>query len=326
MSPRETPNLRHTFVVKNTTDRQIRILKETHSCTCVSATLSHKVLAPRESAELTLVTRLPQDYTKQTIASVLETDHPEAPKLTYQLVFESYPDIRVVPDRFDISRETGEGEIEIFALPQSKSFPTLVNTESPNDLIVDISPEPQEDALPGGVRRRRFKFWISRQRESKPAGPTLQNVTFGLSTGEARSVVVACEDEAFLESVPSYLNFGLIQSTETKKQLRLMVRSKSRSEFKVLKAAPDVAFLKIHPSEGALPTAAAEKHLFDIVLDSSPESLAGQPISGLITINTDVEECKSLSIQWAYFPAGTLGNRAGIGSTPVSSVPTARRQ
>jgi len=97
-----TPMLVHEFRVTNTTGKAVRILNETHSCTCTSVAFAPKQLAPGESAPLEVKVRVPDGYSERKIHVTLKTDHPKFPSWTYEVQFVSYPEARIVPDRIEL--------------------------------------------------------------------------------------------------------------------------------------------------------------------------------------------------------------------------------
>lgn len=95
-------SLTHRFEVVNSTDRPVRVLGESHSCTCTVVELERGVLQPGQSVPLTLRVDLPLGHAGREVSCLVETDHPRFPEWAYKLKYTNYPKAQVVPERLDL--------------------------------------------------------------------------------------------------------------------------------------------------------------------------------------------------------------------------------
>jgi len=89
-----TPQIVHTFRVRNPTDRVVRVKQIRRSCTCTDAAISKEVIALGEAVDLTMKVNARPNYNEWLIDCSLETDHPEWPWWTYWVSFRTYPRAR----------------------------------------------------------------------------------------------------------------------------------------------------------------------------------------------------------------------------------------
>ena len=97
-----TPVISHRFTITNTTKRPVKILEETHSCTCTAVEVEHRLLNPGESMVLKMSVRVPTGYSEYDISCTLKTDHPTLPNWDYRIRYRTFPRARVISDRITL--------------------------------------------------------------------------------------------------------------------------------------------------------------------------------------------------------------------------------
>jgi hypothetical protein len=75
----QTTQIRHTFKVENDSDSPLNIKEISKSCTCASATISKRRLAPGETADLEMVVNVRPIFNRWNVACRVLTDHPTEP-------------------------------------------------------------------------------------------------------------------------------------------------------------------------------------------------------------------------------------------------------
>jgi hypothetical protein len=78
------------FVVKNTTNRTVRITGHRVTCTCTDVRIDPTELRPEETGRLAFDVHLPRAATDRVISCELLTDHPEYPEWTYPVSMKTY--------------------------------------------------------------------------------------------------------------------------------------------------------------------------------------------------------------------------------------------
>ena len=96
----KNPALEHTYVVRNITDRPVRVTNVRASCTCASTKLKKYELAPGESTELVIAGTVPNVYSKASLVCTLLTDSPAYPEWNYELRFVSLPRLILTPTAY----------------------------------------------------------------------------------------------------------------------------------------------------------------------------------------------------------------------------------
>src|SRR5262249_24126999 len=89
--------LEHIFQVKNYSSAIMTVTDLSKSCTCTSASLSHRSIAPGDSADLTMGVRVPPTSQSQQVFCTLETNGEANTKIVYALKFTGLPDMVVDP-------------------------------------------------------------------------------------------------------------------------------------------------------------------------------------------------------------------------------------
>ena len=127
-----TPSLVHTFRLRNTTDRTVRIVRRVCSCTCTSNELGKAVLAPGEATELTMRVHTSDAYRAMTVQCRLVTDSPVIGEVPYSLAFTSFP-------RVSFSSETVRLAVQTVAHARALTSPAQADFDV--DLYSPVGPE-----------------------------------------------------------------------------------------------------------------------------------------------------------------------------------------
>lgn len=310
----------HTFEIRNTTDRVVKLLSESHTCTCTKVDFAPRTLLPGETTRLKLAINLPYSYAKQTISSVVKTDHPGLPEWQYSLSYEFFPRARVLTDVVDLGRfaPTGGAQatarssqlvVEAFADPGRPEpiapGPLIV----PEGLVATIDGRPEITELVGGKRRLRWTIDVAADLRAAGAGGCsgILRIPFaGLREVTAR---VIWSVDAAITCAPAQVHFGLVGSE--RKTKRVVLRSRDDKPFRLTvpasradKSSPEV--IEIPPTDGSSSGASATTHIVELAL-AGPFDASRQTLSGSIILETDSIDAPKLLIPWSAFLVPCVG-------------------
>ncbi len=312
-----SPVISRTFRVTNTTGQRVRILGETHSCTCTSIELQKAVLEPGQSIPLEMTVRVDPDYAKLDIVCVVKTDHPKFPEWMYGIRYTSYPRGRIVPGPIDLGlygvdrrgqmapAPGNDGKafwLELFA-PGGDVLPEPAIAPSPDGIAAEIGPPTPIESLEGGASRRRYPLTIRPTVVDGAAGAHSRDLTIRSGDRILASSQVHWDFRGPYVCTPSQVHFGMVDGGDARKSARVIVRASDGEAFRVLSfesGSPSVAILLDGEDPGAAP-----QHVFELTL-SIPTDSRTQALSGVARIRTDREGSPEIRMPWSAFvrPAG----------------------
>jgi len=140
LSPANALDMKHQFILKNTSDREIAILKHTSSCGCTVANISSEVILPGQTAKVLLQTNFGEKIGKREVTVILETDDPVTEKLSLKLCALISPSLRFSENPiFFENLKPGEKKthtVKILKHNKSESIEILKITNTDNDILI----------------------------------------------------------------------------------------------------------------------------------------------------------------------------------------------
>jgi uncharacterized protein DUF1573 len=326
-----TPVLTHRFHIKNSTDRKVNIISESHSCSCANVNISEPALEPGGSADLTLIVNVPRDYGKRHITCDVKTDHPTFPEWAYHLEFESYPRAALAPDPVQLgtyhmgSRPASKTEADwirdihlaVYA-PTSEVLPDIVTISPPKEIEVAIDWGPRIETMDGGVVRALYGLRCGIRPGAHAAGSFIQPVIVNLRDGSSASAMVAwCAVGPWTVS-PSHLHFGIVQPGGKSITKRVLIKSNDQRSFKIISVECGSSNVGLTNTE--------TKSACDqwIELELLPPANDGQKVmAGSIKVRTDVDG-EDLIIPWSAFLRKS--STKSVDGNPAISLPDMRSE
>jgi hypothetical protein len=174
----DSPKVSHTFTVKNTTERTIQIVGESHSCVCTKVEYEKRSLKPGETMPLTMEVAVSPQRTISDLLCSLRTDDPVHPTWTYRVQIQAYPRVVIDPPRIELGQipeQTTEpifrgASLTFYTLEELKR-PPIMNVRAPDRFTVAIGETPRVVVLPNGVRETRFPVDFRLSGEDATTGP-----------------------------------------------------------------------------------------------------------------------------------------------------------
>ena len=305
----------HRFCVVNSTGRDVRILKEKHSCDCVSAELDKNDLRAGESTFLKVRAKLSPAYPKKNVACILETDAPLFPEWIYRLVYESYPEARIVPDRIDAgtisfsgpARPSGGPDLaakkvwlEVFRQPETLARARAQVQLTSEECSVSVGELAEVRDLPSGHRVERYPLSIAVKNSALRAGSFLRPVRITVDDRSTAAATIVWTVRAAVSAEPSQIHFGAVALNDSSPPRRtLIVRSSDRRPFRILQVLPGELVCVDQGSTSSQSSASAAVHQLAFVLrtrDSVPQFMAGS-----IRIKLDAADCPEITVPWSAF-------------------------
>jgi hypothetical protein len=307
-----TPELSHTFIVENTTDREVTILDETHTCTCSSVKLEKWKLSPGESTRLAFTARPPDGVASMDIRTILRTDHPVWPEWTYRLRFRTYPIARIVPSRVDMgtariadngSNPTlrpleGPPYLEIF-YPSDKPEPRVTEITCPEGFRARIAPAPEVDIVDHNVKRARYVI------DLESFGPHVLSGTFSrtmrASVGNFPAEAAVCWSVfGPFELEPMSVHFGIVGRGDVAER-RIKVRSTCDRPFRIVALRSTGSAIEPEAEiEGGQREAEETEKTISLRL-RIPQSITRRAMAGTVEIVTDHEASSVVKVPWSAF-------------------------
>lgn len=323
-----TPDLRHTFHVRNTTGRPVQIVGEHHSCSCTEIRLTKGRLEPGQSTTLEMIAHVPSTYSRTSLSCTILTDDPKFNEWTYGLTFESLPRAAIAANRVELSMERsgqspgGNGEpprrlsaetwFEAFA-PAGANLPKPTAVSAADGLAVEIDKEPQVDQLGGGVRRARYRVHLTTVigEQGGLTGTQSFPVTIRATDGIVTATTAVWTFHTSIESLPSRVHFGMVKGGAPEIHRKIAVRSVDGRPFRIVSAAGgDHGLVRL--TGGALPTSPAVSHTLELTLSASETEQQSRAASGIVRLRTDRGPFYEVHVPWSVFfqrPGRTEGLR-----------------
>jgi hypothetical protein len=307
----KTSSLVHHFYLKNSTSQSIRILGESHSCTCTSVTLERATLRPGETLPLVMSVRVPQGYSRSEVSCVATTDYTPSPNWTFKLRFQSYPDSRIVPDRLDlgnlrnprVSKQHERAWIEVF-IPTRAELPTIENVLASSGIEAEIIGPAITEPMSSFVTRARYALNVRSAKGARVQsnGPQLDTVAVTFQEGFRATATVTWDLSGPLESVPSKLHFGILRQGDLPRSKTVDIQSTDGRPFRLLSVEGGSPNLRVDVESSSTGSAQSLPHHFlRVTLLSVPEQ-AGLALTGKIRVRTDRDDESDLVIPWSAFP------------------------
>jgi len=309
-----TPNLVHSFPVRNTTGRVVHILSENHSCDCTDVTLGKRELKPGESTEVVMNVRVSTAYSIKDVSCVLGTDLPGSTEIAYHIKFESFPDARIVPDRIDIGTFTDsylrkpdkafeivapETWLEVFtpATERHSPLPTLV--QSPSECTVTLGQGTEANSPTRGVRLLRHEVSIRLNRGNTSPGVFARPINISLEGRAGASAVAVWTVRSLLNCEPSRIHFGSVAPGEPAIRRKLVIRSSDSIPFRVL-SLDESDFLTVDQSQSSpIPSSLASAHTLNLSFQVNERS--SRFMAGALRIRTDRDDYPEVLLPWSAF-------------------------
>jgi hypothetical protein len=309
----ESSEFGHTFVVTNTTDRQVRIVEQLCTCTCTSSGVANSTLKPGESTTLTMKVNLADVYRTWEIECSLITDHPKYPRWPYRITFRTYSRARFDSDLVDLGpidtlssgTATSSTErslwLEIYS-PCTGSADRLADFE-----ITGGTAEISARGEPCICRLEAGRIWQVRYPITIRVPPS-SDFTDGTRTlpivarthqGGRASTTVAWRQVSPMHIVPSELYFGIIgpSSSEVK---TITLRTEDSKPFQLLRVSSDSTLVRVRLSDPSLEGQGSMVHSLDVELTIDGEA-ERRAIAGEVVILTDHPACPQVHIPWSGF-------------------------
>ena len=309
-----TPNVRTSFDVVNNTDRKIRILGETHSCSCTHVHYRDSEIPPGGSTVLELAVDMPRTNQSGTINCVLKTDDPAFPEWNYSVKFSSYVQASVSPNTIDLGAyHLGDRkppqkyvELNVYSPKPYCSPPRPVKIDCSPEIDVSLDPVRPVEWIRGSITERTYRMRVTIRSADLAPGSFARSMVVRLDDdSEATGLIVWSVRGPWVVS-PSQLHLGLLEPGKQPRTKTIQVKTADKSSFDVISAACDNASVRIDSVEGlSLDTK-------KITITLSPESAPGKPvITGLLKIKTQgLKGTSDVQIPWSAFRQRTTAQGA----------------
>jgi len=329
-----TPQLEHTFQVRNTTDRVVKVLGETHSCVCTQVDLVPTELRPGESIPLHLTIQVARGLSQPTIQCYVKTDHPLDPEWVYSVSYQTYPDLRIEPSVILLTdSRTGDGKtaassdreprawLEVYEPADAARNASPVLRSQPAGLAIRLSELPERTELTGGVRRSRYPIHVS-LRDDVPADGNFMR-SFSIAYGETglATATVSWRKVGALSASPSPLHFGFVAPGSQPIRRSVLIQSTSKSLFRLKGVDSDSALVEVDDKAPDLDfQESALQHRVALVF--TPSNELGRMTSGRVRFHTDLPGDPPCSVEWSVF----LDRQDGSSRQPIPLAPPEKKE
>lgn len=314
-----TPRLTHRFLVTNTTGRKVRLLKETHSCSCTKVELAGVTLEPGASTPLVMNVDVSETYSALDLTCTVNTDHPEHPNWVYHLTFMSYPRARIDPDRINLGSFPVAGArgvdsdglkgpgrdvwVEFYG-KTGDVFPSPRRVDRKSDaLIATLDPTPVVHIMDGKIRRERYRLSVTLDRKHALPGDFFDTLQVPVGNGVAPQVSVRWSCVGPFTVSPAQVHFGRIAGQDASKSVEVTIESGDGAPFKLLSCntTPEGRSPRVSLAGGKeLPSGSAAAHPLTLTF-SPPSEVRSTAASGAVEVMTDRAGAAMVRIPWSVF-------------------------
>jgi hypothetical protein len=317
--PDITPQLRHSFAVKNDANQPIKIREIFKSCTCTSAGTGKTTLAPGESTDLNLVVDTRPIFNNWALSCRVVTDHPAEPERTYKLSYRTYPRVRFDIDAIQIddvtaARTVAEGQparkawLEIYEPVGATGQDALSDLKAPPPVVVSFDRKPEVTLLEKGtVRRLRYALSVSVAPETVArSGTRVENVIATTKLGYRASTSATWTVDLPLSVSPSTISFGVIGADDEVPIRKILIKSNDGRLFRLLARDAEAGDIEVRgvPSSGP-----ANQHVVQLAFHGPRSGRAF--ITGKVLVTTDHPETRNIEVAWSAIVKGALTPASG---------------
>lgn len=317
----ETISYSHEFRIQNSGSQVLRILDESHSCTCTKVEIPIKELRPGGSGIVRMKVTLGTGFEMRSLICDVKTDHPEVPNRRFVLNITAYPRSQFVPSEVSFGTITSsarrdEGAVrprpagrnltsrawlEVYARTQTEPLPKLGEVVAPDELLVSLDRKPVVEYLPDGIRRCRYPVTVALRSSDLPEQSYRRHIEVPVDGGKAAALFVDWKLAGPLTFAPSVLSFGIVKSGDsTAKTIRGRMTTRSERPFRILEVETGSPWLVAANGEGDLfPTTSARLH--ELVFEFRAPESQHRAVSGVAVIRTDDAQSAELRIPWSAF-------------------------
>lgn len=298
----QTPRISHTFPVKNESNSPLTIKEVRRSCVCTSASISTQVLAPGESATLTMDVDVKPIFHEWTVSCNLVTDQGDRPERDYILTYRSYPRARFEAETITLERDaSGENQysraasLEIYE-PAGSEPDILQSVEGGGSLTTAFDPSPIIDLIDEGrVRRSRYRVSVSLSPSYRASSGTHAETLIAVTRrGYSASSVASWTYSAPVCITPPSTSFGVIDDDGRPRTRKVVIRSSDGTPFRLIAADTRDGPVELRGVPGDGPSSI---HVVTLLLH--PASEQGRFRSGQREITTDHPDMPSIPIEWS---------------------------
>jgi hypothetical protein len=305
-------SVQHVFIIPNTTAHPVKLIEETHSCTCTTADIELRSLQPGESTPLSLRVPVPSEYRSFSASAIVKTDAPDHSDWRYELRFQAYPPGRLLPDRIDLgswqhsngaanntSRMPPTIFLEVFKSPNDKTISRFQIRNPAAEVEVQIGNDPAIDLLSKSIKRLRYPVTL-RLRGPLNAGHYARaiNIQIGASMWPARALIT-WNVSGPITSNPSCVSFGSVRADSGASRALILIKSKDRKPFVIKNIKSDSPLVVGREQETAISHAIGVRTVE--LLFRPPNRDNRKYLSGIIRINTNVDGATACQVGWAAF-------------------------
>jgi Protein of unknown function (DUF1573) len=317
----ETPKIEHQFNVVNTTGRSVTIQGERHSCDCTQVRYDRERLAAGDSMPLTMVVRVPGGHAVMKPSCTLQTDNPDFPEWTYEIQFESFPQISFAPERIELGTTElmqaglpgsmgvrADGSIE-YCTRDGQAAPPLPVITAPEGLKAEVG-LPAVERVGPKLKKYRYPLRVAHDGSPERAGRHSPLLWARFGELSPRSATIAWRVTAPIEFAPAQIHFGVVGPDEPDRRQTVTLRSTNGEPFRVVEFDGVVAGASVHlPGESALPTAPYASHELEVEFALDP-NINARSASGTIRVWTDHPALPAVELPWSAFVRRAEGRAA----------------
>ena len=311
----KTPVLTHTFLLTNTTGRAVRIMDESHTCTCTQVDLERKTLKPGEGVPLTMSVSVPQGYSSLDLGCAVLTDHPELKEWRYRMRFRSFPNARIVPDRINLGSHGSDGAgggdevrasrayLEVFTPAGGRPLRPGAVTVGP-ELAAVLDPTPTVDLIEDGVQRARYAITIDLDGKPRSDGLSSRDLTVGMAEGLPASALVVWSNVLPVTCAPAQIHFGMVADGDLPKSAKVVITSNRGAPFIASPVNRDPGPVRVKTlGDAARPS---PSHTIELTLSDLGDG-PSTALSGSASVKTDLSDMPEVEIPWSAFPRRAKG-------------------
>jgi hypothetical protein len=308
-----SPELTHSFVIKNETRTPVTFTDVLKSCNCTTITLGKYSLQPGEQTRLEMKVKvLSKTKGAYKATATLITDKPHPKSIAYTLAYRVYNRIEFDSPSINLGNISPESVLSGRTISQDLEFDIYSRSSEPEESIEKLdagggllvtqgqSREP-EYLEQGNLRKRRILATIqpiTKQLLEFPGGGQTSSVNVVTSSAIRASVTVSWEVNNPVEVSPNPFSFGYVSKDASGLSKNIIIRDTENTAFRILGSRSDSQEIRLtHSEKSAAPsTNGTPVHIINVRLIPAPN--AAKYIKGKIVFLTDHPLQKEIQLTW----------------------------
>lgn len=324
----DRPVIKHSFQVRNTSDRTIRLTDQLCACTCTTTKLHPAVLEPGQAGTLDMSMVMTDAYADKTVMSC-ELRFDDGTAREYSLVYRLYP--RIMADRefldfgtfSEDERRPGSSldlDIYLFA-PPGERLASLRSIEAPEEFEVEqVGSTATTTTTENGVQRRHHAIRVKPRPGVQLAGgggTFTKSIRFVADDGSTATTNLLWRQHERFRCSPSPISFGVVDPGGSAATRQAIITASLGEGFRAESVESDSPHLKAAREAGSREQASGAVERIELSL-MVPADYPRDVVSGVVEARMTDDRRSTVLIPWSAIVRRPRATEAAASGQPLS--------